>query len=110
MATMPVTTPLDDENSHAFEVGTKRKPQVETTTTFEPSYDEPSYNEPLPQSQPSQSLSPNNNTIALLEDTVSIILSFLNLIDQYILWCCRYQYFRWYVSRRNLRLSISIIT
>lgn len=105
MATMPVTTPLDDENSHTFEVGTKRKPQVETTTTFEPSYDEP-----IPSSQPSQSLLPNNNTIALLEDTVSIILSFLNLIDQYILWCCRYQYFRWYVSRRNLRLSISIIT
>ena len=69
MATMPVTTPLDDENSHTFEVGTKRKPQVETTTTFEPSYDEP-----LPQSQPPQSLSPNNNTIALLEDTVSLFL------------------------------------
>lgn len=90
MATMPVTTPLDDENSHTFEVGTKRKPQVETTTTFEPSYDEPSYNEPLPQSQPPQSLSPNNNTIALLEDTVSFIPINHNFVDQYFLWGCRY--------------------
>ena len=85
MATMPVTTPLDDENSHTFEVGTKRKPQVETTTTFEPSYDEP-----IPSSQPSQSLLPNNNTIALLEDTVSFIPINHNLVDQYFLWGCRY--------------------
>ena len=85
MATMPVTTPLDDENSHTFEVGTKRKPQVETTTTFEPSYDEP-----IPSSQPSQSLLPNNNTIALLEDTVSFIPINHHLVDQYFLWGCRY--------------------
>lgn len=78
MATMPVTTPLDDDNAHTFEVKNKRKQTVEQTI-------EPPFDIPIPSSQPSQ---PNNDMIVLIEDTVSLllILSISRFILLMVLW------------------------
>ena len=60
MATMPVTTPLDDDNAHTFEVKNKRKQTVEQTIELP-------FDILIPSSQPSQ---PNNDMIVLIEDTI----------------------------------------